>query len=92
MAWRSSKFLIFTWLIILFKFSKGDSLYAPGDNVLELDALNFNSSVYNQPRAFFIEFYSSWCGHCIHYKPKWVEFATFVLIYIKFINYYVTEI
>jgi len=52
------------------------SLYAPGDNVLELDVTNFDSSVFHQQRAFFVEFYSSWCGHCINYKPKWVEFAT----------------
>ena len=52
------------------------SLYAPGDNVLELDVSNFDSSVYHQQRSFFVEFYSSWCGHCINYKPKWVEFAT----------------
>uniref|UniRef100_A0A7E4VNB3 Sulfhydryl oxidase n=1 Tax=Panagrellus redivivus TaxID=6233 RepID=A0A7E4VNB3_PANRE len=52
------------------------SLYAPGDNVLELDIDNFDSMVYGSPRGYFIEFYSSWCGHCIHYKPQWVTFAT----------------
>ncbi|KAL3088310.1 hypothetical protein niasHT_023870 [Heterodera trifolii] len=28
--------------------------------------------------AFFVEFYSSWCGHCIEYKPHFVRFATMV--------------
>ncbi|CAD5227656.1 unnamed protein product [Bursaphelenchus okinawaensis] len=58
-------------------FSSGvQSLYTEKDHVLELDVNNFNSSVYHQPRAFFVEFYASWCGHCIHYKPTWVKFAT----------------
>lgn len=77
----SSSIYISTWLFLLLRISTlvvadEKSLYAPGDNVLELDFNNFDTSVYNQPRAFFVEFYSSWCGHCINYKPKWVEFAT----------------
>uniref|UniRef100_A0A914LSU2 Sulfhydryl oxidase n=1 Tax=Meloidogyne incognita TaxID=6306 RepID=A0A914LSU2_MELIC len=52
------------------------TLYAPGDNVLELDINTFNRSVYNKPTAFFVEFYSSWCGHCIEYKPLYVKIAT----------------
>lgn len=52
------------------------SLYTDKDHVLELDINTFNGSVYHQPRAFFVEFYASWCGHCIHYKPTWVKFAT----------------
>ncbi|KAI6190901.1 Sulfhydryl oxidase [Aphelenchoides bicaudatus] len=52
------------------------SLYTDKDHVLELNISNFDSSVYNQPRAFFVEFYASWCGHCIHYKPTFVKFAT----------------
>lgn len=80
---KPSKIFILTWLFLLLRICvvQGDekSLYAPGDNVLELDVTNFDSSVYNQHRAFFVEFYSSWCGHCISYKPKWVEFATLVL-------------
>jgi thiol oxidase len=77
-----SSIYISTWLFLLLRISTTfvtadeKSLYAPGDNVLELDVTNFDSSVYNQKRAFFVEFYSSWCGHCINYKPKWVEFAT----------------
>lgn len=52
------------------------TLYADGDNVLELFTSDFNESVYNKPSAFFIEFYSSWCGHCIEYKPHFVRLAT----------------
>ena len=43
----------------------GASLYKEGDNILELDIDTFNSTVYGKPHAYFVEFYSSWCGHCI---------------------------
>lgn len=34
------------------------SLYTDKDHVLELNITNFDSNVYNQPRAFFVEFYA----------------------------------
>jgi hypothetical protein len=34
------------------------SLYTDKDHVLELNITNFDSTVYNQPRAFFVEFYA----------------------------------
>uniref|UniRef100_A0A0N4Z0J0 Sulfhydryl oxidase n=1 Tax=Parastrongyloides trichosuri TaxID=131310 RepID=A0A0N4Z0J0_PARTI len=54
-----------------------DSLYALDDPVLQLDITNFNQTVYDQinPKAYFIQFYSSWCGHCQHFKPTWVKFG-----------------
>ncbi|KAF8381544.1 hypothetical protein PRIPAC_70686, partial [Pristionchus pacificus] len=52
-----------------------DSLYDPSDPILELDNDNFNASVYGQKRAFFVEFYSSWCGACIGYAPTFKKFA-----------------
>ena len=59
--------------------SAGDSdvksLYDAGDHVLEVDAATFNESIYGQPTAFMVEFYSSWCGACIAYAPKWKQFA-----------------
>jgi len=44
--------------------------------VLELNATNFDVTVYNQPKAHFVKFYASWCGHCLHYKSTWSKFAT----------------
>ncbi|CEF63367.1 XPG/Rad2 endonuclease, eukaryotes family and XPG N-terminal domain and XPG-I domain and Thioredoxin-like fold domain and Thioredoxin domain and ERV/ALR sulfhydryl oxidase domain and 5'-3' exonuclease, C-terminal domain-containing protein [Strongyloides ratti] len=57
--------------------SNVDSLYSIVDPVLQLDVTNFNETVYNQkkPKAYFVQFYSSWCGHCQHYKPTWLEFS-----------------
>ncbi|TKR83213.1 hypothetical protein L596_016838 [Steinernema carpocapsae] len=52
-----------------------ETLYAGVENILELDINTFNSSIYNQKRSFFIEFYSSWCGACQAYKPTFIKFA-----------------
>ncbi|KAI6172627.1 Sulfhydryl oxidase [Aphelenchoides besseyi] len=71
--------LAFALLIVALQFDSTvaeKSLYTDKDHVLELDVTNFDQSIYNQPRAFFVEFYASWCGHCIHYKPTFVQFAT----------------
>ncbi|GMT02928.1 hypothetical protein PENTCL1PPCAC_25102, partial [Pristionchus entomophagus] len=69
--------LLFPGLLLLLSFPSvaSDSLYDPTDPILELDNDNFNASVYGQKRAFFIEFYSSWCGACIGYAPTFKKFA-----------------
>lgn len=50
-------------------------LYTAEDHVLNLDIANFDSIVYKQRRAFFIEFYSSYCGACINYAPRFKQLA-----------------
>jgi len=52
-----------------------ESLYAPDDPILQLTYKDFNESIYHQKKAFFVEFYSSWCGHCIAFAPLWKELA-----------------
>jgi thiol oxidase len=52
------------------------SLYNSGqDSVLVLNSQNFDSLIFNQEKAYFIEFYASWCGECIDYAPVFKEFA-----------------
>uniref|UniRef100_A0A914ZI59 Sulfhydryl oxidase n=2 Tax=Parascaris univalens TaxID=6257 RepID=A0A914ZI59_PARUN len=51
------------------------SLFSNEDQILQLDVDNFNQKVYSQGRAFFVEFYSSWCGACIAYAPLYKKFA-----------------
>ncbi|KAI1718933.1 erv1 / alr family domain-containing protein [Ditylenchus destructor] len=79
---RKYRFMLINLLFLLLTFSFADanekSLYNEGDNVLELDVNTFNSTIYNKPTAFLVEFYSSWCGHCIDYAPHFVKFATLV--------------
>ncbi|KAK0407537.1 hypothetical protein QR680_019250 [Steinernema hermaphroditum] len=76
MVARQRSVLLSAFFALIASSAAIESLYAEGDNVLELDIDTFNATVYNQKRSFFIEFYSSWCGHCQSYKPTYVKFAT----------------
>ena len=44
-----------------------------GPYVIDLDRSSFNQSLaFRDPTApCLIEFYASWCGHCIHFAPEW---------------------
>ncbi|CAJ0578938.1 unnamed protein product, partial [Mesorhabditis spiculigera] len=55
-----------------------DSLYDASDPIVELNVNNFDQEVYGQKKAFFVEFYSSWCGACIAYAPTFKKFARLV--------------
>jgi len=54
---------------------KAVSLYTANDSLLQLDFSNINSTLFGKDTVFFIEFYSSWCGHCIHFAPIWRQLA-----------------
>ena len=54
---------------------KAVSLYNANDTLLHLDYSNINATLYGKDTAFFVEFYSSWCGHCIHFAPEWRKLA-----------------
>lgn len=51
------------------------SLYDAKDPITQLTAKDFDGTVYGRRKAFFVEFYSSWCGGCIAYAPKWKAIA-----------------
>ena len=43
------------------------SLYNATDKIVVLESQNFSSTVYNSNTAWLVEFYASWCGHCVSY-------------------------
>lgn len=49
--------------------------YDMDENIIMLDAETFSDSVLNSPTAWFIEFYSRWCGHCKIFAPTYRELA-----------------
>ncbi|XP_011497032.1 PREDICTED: sulfhydryl oxidase 1-like [Ceratosolen solmsi marchali] len=54
---------------------ENQGLYSANDLVIILNENNFKSSVYNSKRAWFVEFYNSWCGFCQRFAPVWKSLA-----------------
>ena len=57
--------------------ASGKGLYSPYDKIALLNISNFNETVFNEahPRAWVIEFYNSWCGHCHRFARIWKALA-----------------
>jgi len=53
----------------------GTPLYGPNDKIVLLNTTNFQSTICGSSTAWLVEFYSSWCGHCIHFAPTFKELA-----------------
>ncbi|XP_038045345.1 sulfhydryl oxidase 1-like [Patiria miniata] len=51
------------------------SLYDPSDDVSVLNNSTLKGAIFGSKQAWFVQFYSSWCGHCVHFAPTWKEFA-----------------
>jgi len=45
-------------------------LYSPSDEVVILNANNFNSKVIQSDDVWLVEFYAPWCGHCKNLDPE----------------------
>ncbi|KAJ1146092.1 hypothetical protein NDU88_012374 [Pleurodeles waltl] len=50
-------------------------LYSPSDPLYLLDEGSVRRALSNSSSAWLVEFYSSWCGHCVNYAPIWRELA-----------------
>ncbi|XP_038601593.1 sulfhydryl oxidase 2 [Tachyglossus aculeatus] len=56
--------------------SGASKLYRPGrDAVWPLDSAGLRAATANSSSAWLLQFYSSWCGHCIGYAPTWRALA-----------------
>ncbi|XP_061117106.1 sulfhydryl oxidase 2 [Conger conger] len=64
-------------LLILFLFSRTQAtrLYSSEDPVTILTSDTVKESLHNSSSAWLVQFYSSWCGHCIQYSPTWKALA-----------------
>ena len=70
-------FVVISYLILSVCCSEeaSKSLYSDKDDVFILDHTNFKKNVIGSDTAWFVEFYSSWCGHCVRFAPTWKKLA-----------------
>ncbi|XP_014205595.1 sulfhydryl oxidase 2-like [Copidosoma floridanum] len=52
-----------------------DGLYGGDDLVYVLNITNFKTSVHDSGRAWLVQFYNSYCGHCRKFAPFWKALA-----------------
>ncbi|KAM8865392.1 sulfhydryl oxidase 2 [Synchiropus picturatus] len=55
--------------------SSAARLYTEEDPLVILSSRNVRTSLINSSSAWLVQFYSSWCGHCIHYSSTWKALA-----------------
>lgn len=67
-------FLFLLCFTLLFALNSG-SLYNSTDEVVILDHGNFSSTVHGTDTAWVVEFYNTWCGHCVQFAPIWKQFG-----------------
>lgn len=64
-------------LVELGPFDPPEPLYSATDpGIVLLDATNIQQHIANSDKAWLVEFYSSWCGHCIHFAPTFKQLAS----------------
>lgn len=50
-------------------------LYTEEDPLVILSSSSLKSTVSNSSSAWLVQFFSSWCGHCIQYSSTWKALA-----------------
>ncbi|XP_069465665.1 sulfhydryl oxidase 2 [Ambystoma mexicanum] len=67
--------LLLLWAVLLPRASNAGQLYTSVDPLYILDGSSLQRAVFNSSTAWVLEFYSSWCGHCVNYAPTWRALA-----------------
>ena len=55
---------------------KKEGLYSNQDDVIILNSRNLRDRIYGKSMVWVVEFYNSWCGHCVKFAPTYKEFAS----------------
>ncbi|XP_067868314.1 sulfhydryl oxidase 2 [Heterodontus francisci] len=64
-----------TFLVQLLRQGHAARLYSSQEPVAILEAEGAKGLLRNSSSAWVVEFYSSWCGHCVSYAPTWKALA-----------------
>ncbi|XP_064189353.1 sulfhydryl oxidase 1 [Anguilla rostrata] len=71
-AWSICVFMPY---VFLFPPSAEAGLYTPTDQIVILNPDSVDSVLFNSSSALVVEFYASWCGHCVAFSPVWKSLA-----------------
>ncbi|KAJ8395449.1 hypothetical protein AAFF_G00031830 [Aldrovandia affinis] len=61
--------------VFLFPPAAEAGLYSPTDQIVILNPAIADSVLFNSSSAVVVEFYASWCGHCVAFSPTWKSLA-----------------
>jgi len=68
---------IFCPATLAFGFGGSAPLYSKNDpGIVLIDNTNFDRTILHSNTSWMVEFYSSWCGHCIRFAPIFKELGT----------------
>ena len=66
-------------LMVVFNLSLAHkTLYTAEDPLVILNATTFAGTVYGTEHSWLVEFFASWCGHCIRFSDTWKQLAVSV--------------
>ncbi|XP_062874371.1 sulfhydryl oxidase 2 [Trichomycterus rosablanca] len=60
---------------VVVKHGWAGQLYTEEDPLVILRSDSLKQTVLNSSTGWLVQFYSSWCGHCIQYSPTWKSLA-----------------
>ncbi|XP_051930888.1 sulfhydryl oxidase 1 isoform X2 [Hippocampus zosterae] len=67
--------LCLTFCLLLLSSAAEAGLYTKSDQIVALSSDNVKSVLVNSSTAMVVEFYASWCGHCISFSPVYKRLA-----------------
>jgi len=67
--------VVVTLLLLRTNWVDAKLLYTDLDDVILLNVNSFNQTVLGTHNAWLVEFFSSWCGHCVRYADVYKRLA-----------------
>lgn len=70
-----NSFLCVVSFLCVFPVNADAGLYSASDQILVLSPDNVDSVLFSSSAALLVEFYATWCGHCVAFSTVWKSLA-----------------